>query len=186
MVPDDITAVASASVAVVLLGTAALFAARASSDESDVIGLVLDRDPNTGAPLRYSSSPPSTSSRRRDGPDHDCAAKIALAASAVVAAVSITFFDLERQARRDARGRDRTVRRGPGASSIAAAQAATAGSTTEYFSVRVLVRGRHGLPACPATAAMALTARKTPDYGIPEQWEHDTELLNGARKNRVA
>ena len=54
----NITAVASASVAVVLLGTAALFAAKANSDESDVNRLVVYRDPNTGAPLRYSASHP--------------------------------------------------------------------------------------------------------------------------------
>ena len=91
----NITAVASASVAVVLLGTAALFAAKADSDESDINRLVLYRDPNTGAPLRYSSVATQYQQSTADGPDHDRAAKIALAASAVVAAISITFFILD-------------------------------------------------------------------------------------------
>ena len=78
-----------------LLGTAALFAARANSDESDVNRLVLYRDPNTGAPLRYSCVATQYQQSTADGPDHDRAAKIALAASAVVAAVSITFFILD-------------------------------------------------------------------------------------------
>ena len=73
----NITAVAS-SVAVVLLGTAALFAAKADSDESDVNRLVQYRDPNTGAPLRYSAVADQYEQAMADGPDHDRNAKIAL------------------------------------------------------------------------------------------------------------
>jgi hypothetical protein len=91
----NITAVASASVAVVLLGTAALFAAKAESDESDVNRLVQYRDPNTGAPLRYASVATQYQQATADGPHHDRDAKIALAASAVAAALSITFFVLD-------------------------------------------------------------------------------------------
>jgi hypothetical protein len=91
----NITAVASASVAVLLLGTAAMFAAKADSDESDVNHLIRYRDPSTGAPLRYSSIAPQYEQATADGPHHDRDAKIALAASAVAAAVSITFFVLD-------------------------------------------------------------------------------------------
>ena len=91
----NITAVASASVAVVLLGTAALFAAKADSDESDVNRLVGTATRTRARRSGIRASRPSTSRRRRTGRDHDRAAKIALAASAVVAAVSITFFILD-------------------------------------------------------------------------------------------
>ena len=73
----------------------ALFAAKAGSDESDVNRLVQYRDPGTGAPLRYSSVSGQYQQATADGPDHDRDAKIALAASAVMAAVSITFFVLD-------------------------------------------------------------------------------------------
>jgi hypothetical protein len=91
----NITAVATASGAVLLLGAAALFAAKASSDESDVNRLLNYRDPATGAPLPYSSVAPQYQQATADGPDHERTAKILLATSAVVAAVSITFFILD-------------------------------------------------------------------------------------------
>ena len=91
----NITAVASASVAVVLLGTAALFAAKADSDESDANRLLQYRDQATGAPLSYSSVANQYRQATEDGPRHDRYAKIALAASAAVAALSITCFVLD-------------------------------------------------------------------------------------------
>lgn len=91
----NITAVATASAAVLLLGAAALYAAKASSDQSDVNRLLNYRDPATGAPLPYSSVAPQYEQATADGPDHERAAKILLVASAAVAAVSITFFILD-------------------------------------------------------------------------------------------
>jgi hypothetical protein len=91
----NITAVATASAAVLLLGTAALFAAEASSDESDVNRLMNYRDQTTDAPLKYSAIAAQYEQALRDGPRHDRYAKIALAASGVVAAVSVTFFVLD-------------------------------------------------------------------------------------------
>jgi hypothetical protein len=90
----NITAVASASVAVILLGTAALFAAKAASDESDVNRLLLYRS-QTDTPLKYSDVAAQYEQATADGPRHERNAKIALAASAVVAAVSVTFFVLD-------------------------------------------------------------------------------------------
>jgi len=91
----NITAVSSAGVAVILLGAAALFAAQAASAESDVNRLLLYRDQNTGAPLKYSDVAAQYQQATADGPRHDRNAKIALAASAVAAAVSATFFVLD-------------------------------------------------------------------------------------------
>jgi hypothetical protein len=91
----NITAVATASAAVLLLGTAALFATKAASDESDVNRLLNYRDQNTGAPLQYSTVAAQYQQAMADGPRHDRYAKIALAASAAVAAVSVTFFVLD-------------------------------------------------------------------------------------------
>jgi len=91
----NITAVASAGVAVILLGTAALFAAQAASAESDVNRLLLYRNQETGAPLKYSDVAAQYQQATADGPRHERNAKIALAASAVVAAVSATFFVLD-------------------------------------------------------------------------------------------
>jgi hypothetical protein len=91
----NITAVATAGVAVILLGTAAVFAAQASSNESDVDRLLRYRDQQTGAPLRYSDVANQYQQAMTDGPHNERNAKIALAASAVVAAVSATFFVLD-------------------------------------------------------------------------------------------
>lgn len=91
----NITAVATASAAVLLLGTAALFATKAGSDESDVNRLINYRDQATDAPLKYSSVAAQYEQAMADGPRHARYAKIALAASGVVAAVSVTFFVLD-------------------------------------------------------------------------------------------
>src|SRR6185369_18006747 len=50
----NITAVASAGVAVLALGVAALYAAQASSDEDDLNRVINFRNQDTGGPLRYS------------------------------------------------------------------------------------------------------------------------------------
>jgi hypothetical protein len=91
----NVTAVVSAGVAVALLGTAAVFAAQAASNESDVNRLVGYRDPATDAPLRYSDVANQYEQAAADGPRNNRNAKIALAASAVAAAVSATFFVLD-------------------------------------------------------------------------------------------
>jgi hypothetical protein len=91
----NITAVASASAAVLLLGTAALFAAQASSAESDVNRLIRFRDPSTGAPLPYSTIADQYEQATADGPRNERNAQIALIGSAVAAAVSATFFVLD-------------------------------------------------------------------------------------------
>jgi hypothetical protein len=91
----NITAVASSGVAIVLLGAAALFAAQADSDKGDVNRLLNYRDPNTGAPLRYSAVADQYERAMADGPDHDRNAKLALVGSAVAAAVAATFFVLD-------------------------------------------------------------------------------------------
>jgi hypothetical protein len=91
----NITAVASASAAVVLLGVAALFAAQANSAEDDINRLLRFRDPDTQAPLRYSAIADQYEQAMADGPRNERNAKIAFVGSAVAAAVSATFFILD-------------------------------------------------------------------------------------------
>ena len=92
----NITAVASSSVAVLLLGAAALYAAQASSDEQDVNRLLNYRDPfKEGVPLRYSVVASQYEQAMADGPRHERNAKIALIGSAAFAAVAVTFFVLD-------------------------------------------------------------------------------------------
>jgi len=91
----NITAVAASSAAVLLLGTAALFAAEASSDADDIKRLVNYRDSTTGAPLRYAAVADQYEKAVADGHHHDRSAKIALVGSAVAAAVAATFFVLD-------------------------------------------------------------------------------------------
>jgi hypothetical protein len=91
----NITAVATASGAVLLLGVAGLFAAQASSDQDDVRRLIIYRNVATGQPLEYSTIAGQYEQAMADGPRHARYAKIALAASAVVAAASATFFVLD-------------------------------------------------------------------------------------------
>jgi hypothetical protein len=91
----NITAVASAGVAVLALGATALFAAQASSDQDDVRRLIFYRDPNTGVPLQYSAIAEQYQRAMADGPRHDRNAKIAAVTAAVAAAVSVTFFVLD-------------------------------------------------------------------------------------------
>ena len=91
----NITAVASASAAVLLLGVAALFAAEANSAEDDINRLLRFRDPDTQAPLRYSAIADQYEKAMTDGPRNERNAKIAFIGSAVAAAVSATFFILD-------------------------------------------------------------------------------------------
>jgi tetratricopeptide (TPR) repeat protein len=91
----NITAVASASAAVVLLGVAALFAAEASSAQDDIDRLLRFRDPDTQAPLRYSAIADQYEQAMAAGPRNERNAKIAFVGSAVAAAVSATFFILD-------------------------------------------------------------------------------------------
>ncbi len=91
----NITAVASSSVAVLLLGAAALYAAQASSNEEDVNRLVNFRDPYTDAPLKYSVVASQYEQAISDGPRNERNAKIALIGSAAFAAVAVTFFVLD-------------------------------------------------------------------------------------------
>jgi hypothetical protein len=91
----NITAVASAGAAVLLLGAAALFAAQASSAEDDIDRLLRFRDPDTQAPLRYSAIADQYEKAMADGPRNERNATIAFVGSAVAAAVSATFFILD-------------------------------------------------------------------------------------------
>jgi hypothetical protein len=91
----NVTAVASASAAVLLLGAAGLFAAQANSAEDDLNRLVDYRDQDTGAPARYSAIANQYEQAMADGPDNERNAKIAFIGSAVAAAVSATFFVLD-------------------------------------------------------------------------------------------
>jgi hypothetical protein len=91
----NVTAVASSSVAVVLLGVAALFAAEANSDAQDVNRLLNFRDTHTGAPLKYSVIASQYEQAMADGPRHERNAKIAFIGSAAAAAVAVTFFVLD-------------------------------------------------------------------------------------------
>jgi hypothetical protein len=91
----NITAVASASAAVLLLGVSALFAAEANSAEDDINRLLRFRDPDSQAPLRYSAIADQYEQAMADGPRNERNAKIAFVGSAVAAAVSATFFILD-------------------------------------------------------------------------------------------
>ncbi len=89
------TAFVAAGATVLLLGTAAFFAAEAASDSNDINRLLNFRDERTGAPDRYSAVSAQYEKALADGPRHDRDAKIALIAAAATAAVSATFFVLD-------------------------------------------------------------------------------------------
>jgi hypothetical protein len=90
----NVTAFVAAGASVLLLGTAAFFAAKASSDADDVNRLVLYHDQD-GTPDLYSSVAGQYEKAMRDGPQHDRDAKIALIGAAGAAAVSVVFFVLD-------------------------------------------------------------------------------------------
>jgi len=89
------TAFIATGVAVALLGTAAFFAASAASDADDVNRLVLYRNPDTGAPLPYSSFAAQYQRAYSDGQRHDRYAKAAIIGAAGAAAVATVFFVLD-------------------------------------------------------------------------------------------
>jgi hypothetical protein len=89
------TAFIATGVAVALLGTAAFFGASAASDADDVNRLVLYRNPDTGAPLAYSSVAAQYQRAYSDGQRHDRYAKAAIIGAAGAAAVATVFFVLD-------------------------------------------------------------------------------------------
>jgi hypothetical protein len=91
----NVTAFVAAGASVLLLGTAALFGAKSSSDGNDIDRLVIYRDQQTGIPARYSSVASQYEQAMRDGPEHARDAKIALIGAAGAAAVSVLFFVLD-------------------------------------------------------------------------------------------
>jgi hypothetical protein len=90
----NVTAFVAAGASVLLLGTAAFFAAKASSDGNDIDRLVIYHD-QAGNPDRYSAVASQYEQAMRDGPQHDRDAKIALVGAAGAAAVSVLFFVLD-------------------------------------------------------------------------------------------
>jgi hypothetical protein len=92
----NVTAFVAAGASVLLLGTAAFFAAKASSDRDDVDRLVLYHD-QAGNPDQYSAIAAQYEKAMRDGPQHDHDAKVALIGAAGAAAVSVLFFVLDAQ-----------------------------------------------------------------------------------------
>lgn len=87
----NITAMVSAGLTVALLGTAAFYAASASSHEGDANRLIGYRNP----PTEYSSVAGAYTSALNDGRRDAHDARIALIAAAATGAVSITFFILD-------------------------------------------------------------------------------------------
>jgi hypothetical protein len=90
----NVTAFVAAGATVLLLGTAAFFAAEASGESDDVNRLVNFRE-RTGAPDRYSAVASQYEQAMADGPRHDRYAKTALIAAAGTAVVSVAFFVLD-------------------------------------------------------------------------------------------
>jgi tetratricopeptide (TPR) repeat protein len=91
----NVTAFIAAGASVLLLGTAAFFAAKASSDSTDIDRLVIYRDEQTSAPASYSSVAAQYERAMADGPRHDRYAKAALYGAVGAAAVSVLFFVLD-------------------------------------------------------------------------------------------
>jgi hypothetical protein len=91
----NVTAFIAAGASVLLLGTAAFFAAKASSDATDIDRLVIYRNEQTANPVSYSSVADQYERAMADGPRHDRYAKEALYGAAGAAAVSVLFFVLD-------------------------------------------------------------------------------------------
>ena len=91
----NITAWVATGATVMLLGTAAYYAASAGSAKDDVNRLVLYRDQLTGAPLEYQSVAARYESAVRDGQHDDRVAKGALYAAAGTAVVATAFFIID-------------------------------------------------------------------------------------------
>jgi hypothetical protein len=90
----NVTAFVAAGATVLLLGTAAFFAAEAAADSDDIDRLVTFQD-RTGTPDRYSAVADQYERAMADGPRHDRYAKAALIAAAGTAVVSAVFFVLD-------------------------------------------------------------------------------------------
>jgi hypothetical protein len=91
----NVTAFVAAGASALLLGTAAFFAAKASSDATDIDRLVIYRNQQTADPASYSSVADQYERAMADGPRHDRYAKAALYGAAGTAAVSVLFFVLD-------------------------------------------------------------------------------------------
>src|SRR5262249_46854144 len=91
----NVTGFVAAGAPALLLGSAAFFAAKSSSDGTDIDRLVIYRDQQTLNPALYSSVASQYEQAMRDGHQHDRDAKIALIGAAGAAAVSVLFFVLD-------------------------------------------------------------------------------------------
>ncbi len=111
----SITAWVATGATVMLLGTAAYYAASAGSKKDDVNQLLRYQDPMTGAPLEYHDVAARYEGAIRDGQHDDRVAKGALIAAAGTALVATAFFILdsvhapERHAERDGARPGRTA-----------------------------------------------------------------------------
>jgi hypothetical protein len=91
----SVTAFVATGAAVLLLGTAALFAAQAASDADDVNRLLRFREDGTGVPDTYSAVASQYERAMADGPRHDRYAKAALIGAAGATVVATAFFILD-------------------------------------------------------------------------------------------
>ncbi len=88
----NVTAWVATGATVLLLGTAAYYAASASSAKDDVNQLLRYQDPATGAPLEYHTVAARYENSIRDGQHDDRVAKYALIGAAGTALVATAFF----------------------------------------------------------------------------------------------
>jgi hypothetical protein len=93
--PFNITAWVASGATVLLLGTAAYFAASAGSEKDDANRLLRYQDPVTGAPLEYHTVADRYEGAIRDGQHHDRLAKGFLVGAAGTALVATVFFILD-------------------------------------------------------------------------------------------
>jgi hypothetical protein len=110
----NVTAFIAAGASVLLLGTAAFFAAEAASESDDVNRLVSFRDQHTQAPDRYSAVASQYEQAMADGPRHDRYAKAALIAAAGTAVVSAAFFVLDAKLGKETDGASVSLTPAPG------------------------------------------------------------------------
>jgi tetratricopeptide (TPR) repeat protein len=98
----NVTAMSTAGASLLLLGTAAFFAAEASSKESDIARLQTARDDTTGTPIPYSSVAGQYESALADGRRDAHDARLALVGAAGAATISAVFFVLDAHFTREA------------------------------------------------------------------------------------
>jgi hypothetical protein len=91
----NVTAMSAAGASLLLLGTAAFFAAEASSKESDVNRFQIFRDESTGMPVAYSQVARQYEAALADGRRYAHDARLALLGAAGAAAISAVFFVLD-------------------------------------------------------------------------------------------